>query len=36
MDLSDEGLMADLEDRQEGAEEKLALAAGKKRGKSKH
>jgi cardiolipin synthase len=33
LDLSDEGLMADLEDRQEGAAEKLALKAGKKKRK---
>jgi phosphatidylserine/phosphatidylglycerophosphate/cardiolipin synthase-like enzyme len=33
MDLSDEGLMADLEDRQEDAEAKLALAGGKRKGK---
>jgi len=30
LDLSDEGLLADLEDRQEGAAEKLAIDAGKK------
>src|SRR5215510_199106 len=30
LDLSDEGLLADLEDRQEGAAEKLAIPAGKK------
>jgi phosphatidylserine/phosphatidylglycerophosphate/cardiolipin synthase-like enzyme len=30
LDLSDEGLLADLEDRQEGAAEELAIPAGKK------
>jgi cardiolipin synthase len=36
LDLSDEGLMADLEDRQEGAAEMLALEGGKKKkGKGK-
>jgi phosphatidylserine/phosphatidylglycerophosphate/cardiolipin synthase-like enzyme len=35
LDLSDEGLLADLEDRQEGAAEKLAIPAGKKKNKKK-
>jgi cardiolipin synthase A/B len=35
LDLSDEGLLADLEDRQEGAAEKLALVVVEKKSKSK-
>jgi len=35
LDLSDEGLLADLEDRQEGAAEALAIPGGKKKSKEK-